>query len=292
MLGDAELDKLNSISDQYNNYKTLLSGAKPQHFASVFPGSVPDINSVKSGLSSLANPNMSGLDSDKLIDSILGEYTSGFSSESITSKFKEISKINGDEDKDNILKKLIKLILGIVKLPMRFGYMSASLMEATVALTVGIDGIIKSVSLATSDIYILIITIVRIIIKYASCILSFIISTMGGYLFIHFFTLIFFVMYAFITFLTDRFNDAFGIDFSPTVDSMMEYISWPSAIQTFCYSCFGTPVKLRDILSDVSVIEDIGNMISYDFNNTMPRYMKPAIPIGNASLFHLEKAIK
>jgi hypothetical protein len=292
MIGDDELDQLNSIHDRYKNIKTVLSGANAQNFASVLQSSTPDINSVKSGLSGIIDSDMSGLDADSLMNSMLGGYSSGFSSSNITSKFKKFVKINGTDDDDGIIQKLLKLILGIGLLPMRLGYMSMSLMEATAALTIGIDGVIKSVGLATADIYILIITIVRIIFKYASCILSFIISTIGGCLFIHFFTLLFFVIYAFIIFLTDKFNDAVGIDFSPMVDDAMGYISWPSAIQTFCYSCFGTPVKLRDILSDVSVIDDIGNMISYDFNNTMPRYMKPAMPIGKMSLDHLNKAMK
>ena len=59
----------------------------------------------------------------------------------------------------------------------------------------------------------------------------------------------------------------------------------------FCYSCFGKRVKLRDILADVGVIQDIGNMISNDFNNVMPRYMKPSVPLGKSSLNSLDKAM-
>ena len=92
-------------------------------------------------------------------------------------------------------------------------------------------------------------------------------------------------------FIVDLVNETVGLDMTPLVDRLTQYIRWPEPIGTICYTCFGKPVKLRDIISDVGVLEDIGNMITYDFTNTMPRYMGPAIPIGNDAMKHLDKAI-
>jgi hypothetical protein len=50
-------------------------------------------------------------------------------------------------------------------------------------------------------------------------------------------------------------------------------------------------VKLRDVLTDVGQIEDAGNRIAYDFNNTIPKYMKPSVPFGKKSLKSLDKAM-
>ena len=102
----------------------------------------------------------------------------------------------------------------------------------------------------------------------------------------------FFVMlYLFIMFILDSFNEWTGIDMTPMLDKAVEYVGWPEPIGTICYSCFGKKVKLREVISDVGVIEDIGNMISYDFKNTMPRYMNPAVPLGTMAMDSLDKAV-
>ena len=78
----------------------------------------------------------------------------------------------------------------------------------------------------------------------------------------------------------DKIRDNYGYDFSQQIDQAFEYIQWPKEIQLYCYSCFGEVVKVRDVLTDVGVLTDIGDMISYDFNIRMPNYMKPAKPLG------------
>jgi hypothetical protein len=290
MLGESELDKFRSISDQYTNFKTLLSGAKNPNFSAF--ASTPDMNSDDSGLAGLLNMDTSGLDADSLINNIVNGFASGFAG--MGSKVGlniNNSNIKGDDSGGGILSKLIKLILGIVELPMRFGYLFSSLMQGTGALALGVGGISQSVALGTKDVYILIIAILKIIFKYFLCILSFIITTIGGCFLIHVITLFFVMLYLFIMFLLDMVNEATGFDLSPMVDKALEVVKWPEPIGMICYSCFGKRVKLREVLADVGVLEDIGNMISYDFNNTMPRYMKPAVPLGSGALKMLDKAM-
>jgi hypothetical protein len=289
MLGDSELDKFRSISDQYTNFKTVLSGAKSPNFSAF--ASTPDMNSDDSGLAGLLNPDTSGLDADSLINSIVNGFASGFAGMGKVGLNINNSDIKGDDDGGGILAKLIKLILGIVELPMRFGYLFGALMQGTGALALGVGGISQSVALGTKDVYILIIAILKIIFKYFLCILSFIITTIGGCFLIHVITLFFVMLYLFIMFLLDMVNEATGFDLSPMVDKALEVVKWPEPIGTICYSCFGKRVKLREVLADVGVLEDIGNMISYDFNNTMPRYMKPAVPLGTGALNMLDKAM-
>ena len=289
MLGDLELDQLRGISNQYTDFKTLLSNAKTPNF-SAFESVTPDINSAKDGISGLLKPDTSGLDTDSLINSVLNTFASGMSE---VGSFKlNVRSSNEDGKVDGSpLAQLLKLILEIVELPLRFGYMAGALSTGTVSLVVGVEGLAKSFALGAKDIYLLIIAILKIVFKYFLCILSFILSTFGGCFFIHLITLFFTMIYLFIMYLVDLIHKYIGIDFSEMIDQVVDYLSWPEIIQIFCYSCFGQKVQLREVIADVSVLSDIGDMISYDFNITMPRYMKPSTPIGNVALDLLDKAI-
>lgn len=289
MLGESELNRLKDISDQYNSFKTLLSGARSPHFSAF--ESTPDINSDDSGLSSLLNPDTSGLDADSLMNSIINGFASGFDGMGSFGLKVDNSNINGAGGSGNVLTDLIKLILGIVELPMRFGYLFGGLGTGTAALSLGVGGLAQSFALGTNDVYILIIAILKIMLKYIFCILSFVITTIGGCFLLHFITLFFVMLYLFLIYVFELINESTGIDLSPMVDSAFEYIKWPEPIGTICYSCFGKPVKLREVIADVGVLEDIGNMISFDFNNTMPQYMKPAVPLGTTALGLIDKAM-
>ena len=293
MLGDSELDQLGRISNDYRNLKTILSGAKSQYSTYDSTSSTPDINmtdSMKGSAGKLLNPDTASLNVDSLVKNVVGGFTSSFSKAGSFKININRSNIRDNRKSKGLIPDLIGLIMGVVELPMRFSYLFKSLMEGTGALGLGIGGLTRSVALATKDVYILIIAILNIIFKYFLCILSFTITTIGGCFFIHIISLFFVMLHLFIIFILDTVNEYTGIDVTPAVDEAFEYIRWPTNIQYVCYTCFGKSVKLRDILVDVGVIEDIGNMISYDFNNSMPRYMKPAIPLGTAALKSLNKA--
>lgn len=296
MLSDKELNKLSSISSEFNKYKTTLSGAKAPGFSFV-PTADIDINSAKSDVGKLLNSDVSSLDADALLDNVLGSFSSSFSGIGKSGGIKiDNSNIKGKGGTGNIITDLINLILGIVQLPVRFAFMSKSLIEATGSLVMGIEGLTKSVALGTRDIYMLVIAILKIFFKYLSCIISFILTTIfGGCFLIHPITLFFTMIYLFIMFIIDKIHETFGINLASNIDESLDMIlsvGFIKFINTKCYTCFGKRVRLNEILSDVQVIQDIGNTISFDFNNTMPRYMKPSIPLGKASMKSLDRALK
>lgn len=253
----------------------------------------PEINPAKS-LFGMVGQNAS-MDAGTMLDTILGGFASTISSmgRGVVGGFKiNNSKINGTGGKGGILKQLIDLVLGIVKLPIRFLNMFKAMTYAGGALGLGIGGIAQSFALGTKKIYKLIFAILKIVFKYALCIVSFwITTTFGGCIFVHVISFFFVVLHLLIVYIIDTIHEYIGLDFTFIVDNVFENIKWPSPIQSLCYTCFGKPVKLRDVLSDVSVIDQIGKEISYDFNYHMPRYMKPAIPFGKKSLKSLDKAM-
>lgn len=290
MLGDFELDKLDKFANQYKGIKTLISGATQPNYSQFASDVASDLNSAKDGLDDLINPKTSGFDVDSMMNGVLGSMSS-LSSEMGTVNFSSKSRnIKDNMMSGGLISKLIKLILQIIQIPIRFGYLSMALAEGTAAFGIGIGGIIQSLALGTEDILILIFAILKIVFKYFACIMSFTITTIAGCAGIHIVTLFFVMLYLFIMFVFDSFREMSGIDLTPMVDKVTDYVGWPEPIGTICYSCFGLKYKLREVISDVSVIEDIGNMISYDFNNTMPRYMRPAVPMGSMAMKHLNQA--
>jgi hypothetical protein len=292
MLGDDELNKFMSMSDKYGGYKTLLSGAKTPNFSLV---STPDTNSDQSDLGKLLNPDVSSMDTEALLNNVIAGFASSFSGLGGAGGIKiDNSNIEGDGSSGDIISDLINLLIGIVQIPIRFAFMAKSLGEATGSLAVGIGGLTQSIALGTKDLYMLTIAILQIFFKYITCLFSFVLTTFGGCFLVHPITLFFTMLYLFIMYLLDKVKGFSGLDLSPPVDSALDSIlsvGFISFIRSYCYSCFGVSVSLGEILSDVGVIQDIGNTISYDFNNTMPRYMKPAMPLGKASLDSLDKAI-
>jgi hypothetical protein len=290
MLGDSELERQRATSSQSNRVSALISGAKSANFLSF--NATPDMESEQNGMDAMLNPDTSGLDTDSMVNRVVGGFANAMSGMGGSFGLKiDNSDIKGNGPGGGLIPQLVQLILDVVELPMRFGYLFISMMEGSAALAVGVGGIVQSTALATKDLGILIVAILNIVFKYFLCIMSFIITTIGGCFIIHIFSLFFVMIYLFVMFIVDLVNETVGLDMTPLVDHLIQYIRWPEPIGTICYTCFGKPVKLRDIISDVGVLEDIGNMISYDFTNSMPRYMSPAIPIGNDAMKNLDKAI-
>jgi hypothetical protein len=291
MLGDSEIAILDNISNQYGGFKTLLSGAKNKGFSQF--SQTPDINSASDSATSIFNPSSisNSMNVNQIMNRIVGGFASTFNkTKSFQFKINN-SKINDKGPRGGLLKQLLALIMGIVELPKRFTYLSKSLMGATAALALGATGVYQSLALGIKDIYLLLLAIGNIIVKYILCILSFIITTIAGCFLVHPITLFFAILYVFSIYLAGLLGDATGIDIKYLIDDMADNIQWPAVINTVCYSCFGKRVKLRDILTDVKVIEDAGNRIAHDFNITMPRYMKRAKPPAKGALKDLDKAI-
>ena len=289
MLGDSELDELRGVSNKYTSFKTLLSGAKSQYYSDY---STPDINSFGNELADMMNSNdpSSAFDMDELMNNLTGQFGSAMSSMKSFQLNINNSNIKGNEKKGSLMAKLISLIMGIIQIPGRFMHLFKAVKESGLALSLAGDGIGKSIALGAKDVWMIILAIIKIIIKYWLCILNFIVTIPICFL-PHCITFFVVLQYLLIMFIVDNINYYTTLDFSSNVDDAFEYVTWPELIYIPCYTCFGKRYKLRDIITDVSVIEDLGNKVSYDFNNTMPRYMKKAVPRGKLAGTELDKAI-
>ncbi len=209
--------------------------------------------------------------------------------------------VRDKSDRDDILSELIRIIMSVVQLPKRFANMSQALLKGAEAVAKSFKGIGKSVELATRDIFTLIIAVVGIVFKYWLCIVSFVITTIGGCFLIHGVTFSCYVLY----YVIESIASFFGV--KPLLEWMMEVLSetddqfaeitglnvtkWPKAIRTICYTCFGKPHKLRDVSADLGALSDIGDTIAHDFNRRIPYYMRDAIPPGKMAINYMDRAI-
>jgi hypothetical protein len=271
-----------------------------------YGGYIPSEDTGKE-LADKAGKFASGLTSKS--DQLIGKALDGLSGLSGNLAFKMPDfgkeKVDKDDDDDGLIPTLIGLIMGIIHLPLRFMSMSQALMQGTLALSVGIEGLAKSVILGTKDIITLIIAMIQIFFKYFTCILSFTITTIAGCSLIHGITFMFCVMYLIFPASAYFLELVTGYDMMPDVDAMFvvlhatdeqlgQYtggiyaLRWPDPINNVCYTCFGKPVKLRDVLVDVEVIKDIGELIMHDFTKVIPVYMRPSIPYGHSAMQHLD----
>lgn len=306
-------DRLNRNSDQFiKNASDKLKHLKASTSvaAAGYSGYDPSKdagNAIADKAGELSGKVMS--QADKLANMAL-DGLAGLSS-NLAFKMPDFGKDPDEEsnDNDNIIKQLIKLIMSIIRLPLRFMSMSQALLEGTQALAVGIDGLAKSLILGTKDLITLIIAVIHIVFKYLTCIISFTITTIAGCFLIHGITFMFCVMYLIFPVTAYFLELVTGYDMMPDVDNMFELLHsadeqlgqytggiyalrWPDAIHNICYTCFGQRVKLRDVLVDVSVIKDIGDMIMHDFTKVIPVYMRPSMPHGKLAMKHLDATFK
>jgi len=192
-----------------------------------------------------------------------------------------------------LIPSLIQILLTIIKIPTRFDKVFGMLSNGGTALGETVGALGKSGYLGIKDMILLIVAIVKVIVKYWKCILSFWITTaFGGCFIFHPITLLCYILYlifpltAYLVWIFTTF------DLNPYIDAMFEEIDrgddqfaemagfhltkWPDGIHKWCYTCFFQEVKLKDVLKDIMVVKDIGDMITRDFNEKMPRYFRPA----------------
>lgn len=288
-------------ADSINKLKTAISSIQSK-YSSFNPSNVA--NSTKDGLNKIVSESASmALSGKDIIDRII----SGFAAAVSSVKFGlPDAKSSDGNDGGSGIPMLIKIILGIIQLPVRFAYFSAGLAEGAAALAMSLDGLGKSVSLGVKDIFILIMAIFNLIFKYFLCILSFTITTMGGCFFIHVVTFTLYVVLLVFPLTAYFVEQSTGYDLNPFFDAGFEMMAetdeqqakmtgiyltrWPEPISMVCYTCFGKKVKLREVITDFAAIQEIGDMVTNDFTNVMPDYLKTGKPIGEDALKNLDKA--
>ena len=237
----------------------------------------------------------------------VGQFSSALSSIHVPEMPKGGKGVEGDGPDGGIFAQLIALIIDIAELPIRMAYIGEGLVESTIALTSSMEGLGKSIALAGEDLWCLIVAIAIVVWKYALCIISFVVTTIAGCFLVHIVTFLISVVFLIFPLSAYAFEYVTEIDISPQIDEAFEkmhefdhvlakytgmyLMQWPDSINLVCYTCFGTPVKMKEILTDVWAIKSIGDMISYDFSVRMPRYMKNAVPPANAAGDAFNKAM-
>lgn len=281
------------VKDKLSNWRTMLSGAEnSMKFSSFFPdaNSLNNMQDLQNNAQFIANANARALQS-------FGAFS--LASMGSVKTLTGGKKINGNGPSGGIIKKLISMVIGITEIPMRFAYMGIGLAEGAVALALSMEGLGQSFALAGEDLWYLIVAIAIVIWKYTLCAISFIITTVAGCFLVHVFTFSISVLFLIFPLTAYALELATGFDISPQIDDAFEkmhefdrnmstytgmyLMQWPDSINLVCYSCFGMPVKLKDIITDVWSIKTAGDMISYDFSVRMPQYMKDAVPPATAA---------
>jgi hypothetical protein len=210
-----------------------------------------------------------------------------------------------------LIKQLLGIIMGVLSLPMRFMNIFQSLAQSGIALGLGVKGLGESTVLGIKDIFLLIVAIIKVFIKYFKCIVSFTLTTILGGCFIpHIITFLFYILYLIFPITSFLVYSASGFDLDPYIDagfqSLHDYddslveagimpfnvTKWPQFINMFCYMCFFEEVHLKDVLQDVMVVKQIGDLITHDFNVTMPRYLRPASKPAVSAKQHLDAALE
>lgn len=286
--GGNNLDNLTTASSStQSKYSTFNSDA--------LQNSQDQINQLISNSASIAGQD--------LMDSIIPSFAASLANLS----FKLPAAGDKVEDAETVsgIPMLIKLILGIIKIPVKFGYMFAALTQGTQALALSLDGLGKSTILGITDIFKLVMAILNLVFKYFLCILSFTITTIGGCFLIHTITFMIYVVMLIFPLGVYVIHYYSGYDATPIVDKGFEmldkaddqqasvtginFTKWPAPINLVCYTCFGKKVQLREVLTDFAAIKDITDLIQYDFTKTMPIYLKNGVPMGKGAMNSLDK---
>jgi hypothetical protein len=290
----------NKYSDKLNNLKTLLSSAASQD-SSAYTHSEALLQDIQGQTNSaLANIN-------DQISGGLNSATNLFSDARSIAIDTTVGKISGEGPTGGLIAQLISLIMDIIMMPIRFAFMSKGIGEGVAALVLSIEGLGQSTALAAEDLWLLLVSVGTILIKYCLCVISFVITTIGGCFLIHIITFVLSVMFLIFPLTAYVVERAIGYDLNPIFDILFEkmhefddnqaartgvnLLRWPMPINLICYTCFGMPVALKDVLADVWALKIVGDMIAYDFSIRMPTYMKTATPVAQAAAASFDTAM-
>ena len=264
-------DSLNTLKSKYSDQLVNINGLKSA------------INSAND----ILTPDLKNASPENIANSFMNNISSFPTNRGQLNLQVDNKDVKGKHLKGGSLAKLMALVRSFMKLPRRFADLSKALVFGGKSFGLGIGGFFKSVGLAGKDIYILISAIVKVIVKYALCFVSFIVTTIMGCFFVHIISFIFIIVRMVVIFLIEKITG----EPQEFVNAAFDKVSWPDSINKVCYTCFGKNVKISDLPKDLRVVQDIGDMIKHDFNVKMPRYMRPAKPPGRSALKSLDKAI-
>jgi len=297
----------NQWKETLSNLKT--SGSIPSYGPYVPSSSLKqetDIGGVGGAMTDFAN-SLESVSAGLNAGGVFGSMSSSISEGTSSSKRKGAKE---GSSKGGLITQLLGIIKGVLTLPMRFSNMFQALTKSGLALGLGAKGLGESTVLGIKDIFLLIVAIIKVFIKYFKCMVSFTLTTIFGGCFIpHIITFLFYILYLIFPVTSFLLYSATGFDLDPYIDAFFEMIhkqddawveagtmpfnvtKWPEWINMWCYMCFFEEVHLKDVLSDVMVIKQIGDLITHDFNVTMPRYLRPAKGPATSAKQHLDAAM-
>jgi hypothetical protein len=212
--------------------------------------------------------------------------------------------VSTKKSKDDLLTGLFKIFIAVLKIPTKFDLIFNGIKSAGTSLALGIEGAIKSTFLGIEDIVLLVIALFTFTMKYITCIFGFFINL--PYCFLsHIITCISSVLYLIFPFTSFLFWMGTGIELMPYYEIMFSYIDafddqfaeiagfhfakFPRSIIKMCYTCNNKVIRLRDIIKDAMKITKVGNKINKDANQTIPRFMKPAMPHIYKTAYYVNK---
>jgi hypothetical protein len=188
---------------------------------------------------------------------------------------------------------LLKLIISILKIPMKFDMIFEGITSAGLALSLGLEGAVKSTFLGVEDLVALFTFLVSFFMKYLNCIVSFFVNLPACFV-AHIITCVASVLYLIFPLTAFIFKFGTGIDLMPMFESAFKRISdgddmmagyigfhftkFPPAIIKKCYTCNNKVIKVNDILTDAAKLKTVGDKVAYDMTKKVPDYMRPAMP--------------
>jgi hypothetical protein len=285
----------NSISGLLNRAKPTFQIPKLNDYAGY---GVSSINS--SQLSSLAAGLMNGANA---LQSALASSlnTPGLDLTPVQRPENEDAEKNPKPMKeDGMLVSLVKIILGVLTIPGKFGTAFMAILNATAGITLSAGGIVQIVGIAlfhlanifkvSVEIVIRhVTTLTDLVIKLPKCILVHIIKMIFAVLYLMF-PLSSFVVWSFTgVSLMPGFEWVFNmLDegdnwisdnlFGTSSVGKIYLLKFPAEITKHCYYCNGKPYRLNDILDDLSKVGDTGKKFGDDVQRKAMPTMKPALP--------------
>jgi hypothetical protein len=203
------------------------------------------------------------------------------------------------KNEDGLLAALFKLFIAILKLPAKFGIAFSAIQNAAAGVAHGSKGIAQIAALSIVHLANIFKVSVEAVVNNIIKIVDFIFKLPKCFI-IHCVKCIFAVLYnifPLFSFICWYFT---GLSLMPYFESMFNYIdqadNWiadnifgptfgkvyltkfPPEITNYCYTCNGKPLRLNDIIVDVSKIGNAGGKFARDLDVKGTRAMKPAVP--------------
>jgi len=257
------------------------------------PAGITEIIPANSASKFMSSPNKMASRLDRLVGGLKPRDDGGGGSSGGAPPKKTQQNKPGPQSEDDLLTGLFKIFLAALKIPSKFEKMFEGVTNAGLSLGTGLEGIFQSSVLGIEDLVYLVIVIYTIASKYFNCFILFLVNLPSCFI-SHVITCVFSVLYLIFPLTAWIFRMLTGFDLMPHFDKAFEviydgddmlakvigfnFLKFPPSIIKQCYTCNGKVIKLRDILTDVSKIKDVGDKIAYDMTKTVPRLMKPAMP--------------